>query len=85
MDKMLVSRTYSTLNVLCIGFGDGDIVTISNVKSGPSAGLTAANEQVNQLVAAMAVYSTDSASVSSPLLAQMPTESPVFAPAHLHA
>ncbi|MHB9839403.1 hypothetical protein Q8F57_031755 [Paraburkholderia terrae] len=68
-----------------LGLGDGNIVTISNVRAGPGAGLTAANGQVNQLVAAMAVYSTDSASVSSPLLAQMPTESPVFASAHLHA
>lgn len=62
--------------VLTLDFSNGNEVTISNVSSG---GLTALN-QSNQLVSAMASYSSGVVGVSPTLQAQTGNELPLFSP-----
>lgn len=67
--------------VALIGLGNGNVVTVSNMKSGLGADLTT-NSQANQLVSAMASYSGSAAGVTSTVAAQAPVEASLFASAH---
>lgn len=64
-----------------IGLGNGNVVTIANVKAGLGGELTAVN-QANQLVSAMASYSGNGAGLTSTPTIQAPSEATLFASAH---
>lgn len=61
-----------------IGLGNGNVVTIANVKAGLGGELTSSN-QANQLVSAMAAYSGNSAGITSTATIQAPGEATIFA------
>ncbi|CAG9188878.1 hypothetical protein PSAB6_10006 [Paraburkholderia sabiae] len=64
-----------------LGFSDGNTVQISSVRSSSNGGgLT--NNQVSQLVSAMASYQNDAAGVSSALMTQSPADTSLFASSH---
>lgn len=61
-----------------IGLGNGNVVTIADVKTGPGGELTSSN-RTNQLVSAMAAYSGNSAGLTSTATIQAPVETAIFA------
>jgi hypothetical protein len=68
--------------VASIGLGNGNVVTISGVRSSSNPDLTATDGQLNQLVSAMASYQNGSGGVSSTFMTQAPTDSSLFASSH---
>ncbi|REG60997.1 hypothetical protein B0G80_3823 [Paraburkholderia sp. BL6669N2] len=70
------SAAFSIKNgVVTLGFGDGNAVTISNVRSSANP----SDSPTNQLVSAMAAYSNESGGASLNFVTQMPPELSLFA------
>jgi hypothetical protein len=65
-----------------LGFSDGNTVQISSVRSSSEGSGTVTDNQVTQLVSAMAAYSSGSSGVSSVLMAQNPADTSLFASSH---
>ena len=68
--------------VAIMGLGDGNVVTISNVRSSSNGGATTVDNQVNQLVSAMASYQGGASGVSSTLMTQTQADTQLFASSH---
>jgi trimeric autotransporter adhesin len=69
------SASFSIHNgVVTLGFSDGNQVVFSNVRSSSDPGV-GADSQLNQLVSAMASYSTDAGGASSVFMSHLPSDS----------
>ena len=68
--------------LVTLGFSNGNTVQISDIRFTSQGSGTVADNQVSQLVSAMASYSSGASGVSSTLMAQTPADTSLFASSH---